>query len=64
MNFSIQGLAEPIDKLQRNDDFAFDPIGSTIEGSACKGFRAIAGLARRIGRALLDLFAFILAAIL
>ena len=75
LSFSIQGLAELIDKLQRNDDFAFDPLASTIQGSACSGFKAIsrlarsgfkaiARLARRIAKALLDLFAFILAAIL
>ena len=72
--FSKQGLEDLIDKLQRNDDFAFDPIASTIEGgSGCSGFKAIARLARfkaiarlarRLAKALLDLFAFILAAIL
>ena len=71
--FSKQGLEDLIDKLQRNDDFAFDPIASTIEGCGCsgfkaiarlQGFKAIARLARRLAKALLDLFAFILAAIL
>ena len=61
LSFSKQGLEDLIDKLQRNDDFAFDPIASTIEGSACSGSKTIM---RRIAKALLDLFAFILAAIL
>ena len=74
VSFSKQGLEDLIDKLQRNDDFAFDPIASTIEGGCgCSGFKAISRLARfkaigrlarRLAKALLDLFAFILAAIL
>ena len=61
----VQGLAELIDELRRNNDSSLDPVPSQIEGSStCNGFKAIGKLTRRLTRAIVKLFAFILAAIL